>query len=137
VTPDARHRGRWTVGADDVRPLDRAVGSPDLPVGRLHAVGGEGLLVGRAVCLAPVTLLDPAAWSWPDRSAPCWSGDRTDGAGQNGRMPQVPVVDSPGASRTTASPERNASGGQVIGSTASPRRRRDGGSTTSPVNTCR
>ena len=38
-------------------------------------------------------------------------------------MPQVPVTDSPGDSRRTASPVANALGGQVIGSTARPRRR--------------
>ena len=37
-----------------------------MPAGRLHAVSGDGLVAGRAVCLAPVTLLDPAEWSWPD-----------------------------------------------------------------------
>jgi hypothetical protein len=66
VTPDTPRHERWTVGADDVRPLGCAGQPLHLPLGRLHAVGGEGLLVGRAVCLAPVTLLDPAAWSWPD-----------------------------------------------------------------------
>ena len=66
MTADAPRHAGWTVGADDVRPLDPTAGALHLPVGRLHAVGGAGLLVGRAVCLAPVALLDPAAWSWPD-----------------------------------------------------------------------
>jgi hypothetical protein len=66
VTPDSERRNRWTVGADAVWSLDGDGESLHLPRGRLHAVGGEGLLVGRSVCLAPVTLLDPAEWSWPD-----------------------------------------------------------------------
>lgn len=60
-----RPAGRWTVGADAVRSPDGG-GSPSLPVGRLHAVGADGLVAGRSVCLAPVTLLDPAGWSWPE-----------------------------------------------------------------------
>jgi hypothetical protein len=48
-----------------------------MPAGRLHAVSGDGLVAGRAVCLAPVTLLDPIDWAWPDdgdREWPlCWS----------------------------------------------------------------
>ncbi|MGY1696624.1 MULTISPECIES: hypothetical protein [unclassified Geodermatophilus] len=48
-----------------------------MPLGRLHAVSGDGLAVGRSVCLAPVTLLDPAEWAWPDDGADagdplCW-----------------------------------------------------------------
>jgi hypothetical protein len=34
----------------------------ELPSGRLHAVSGAGLILGRAVCLAPVILLDPRDW---------------------------------------------------------------------------
>lgn len=42
---------------------------------RLHAVGDAGMVAGRALCLAPVTLLDPALWrgrmtaTTPGRSA--------------------------------------------------------------------
>ena len=67
------------------------------------------------------------------------AGDRSRGLRQvaqpSGVIPQLPVVDSPGASRSTDSPVANAFGGQVIGSTASPSRRRSG--STSPVNSCR
>ncbi len=44
-----------------------------MPIGRLHAVGGSGLITGRAICPAPVTLLDPADWVWPDDGAEQWS----------------------------------------------------------------
>ena len=37
-----------------------------MPDGRLHAVGAAGLIEGRALCLAPVTLMDPQHWTWPD-----------------------------------------------------------------------
>ncbi|MGY1728521.1 hypothetical protein ACI79J_16260 [Geodermatophilus sp. SYSU D01062] len=66
MSADTRRREHWTMGADAVRPLECGGESLDLPVGRLHAVSGDGLLVGRSVCLAPVTLLDPAVWSWPE-----------------------------------------------------------------------
>ena len=57
---------RWTVGADSLspRPWDEAwVDWVDMPHGRLHAVGGNGLLTGRAVCSALVILLDPVDWT--------------------------------------------------------------------------
>ena len=44
-----------------------------------------------------------------------------------GASPHVPVHDSPGASVTTSAPDRNACGGQVMGSTASDCRRRSTG----------
>jgi hypothetical protein len=43
-----------------------------MPAGRLHAVDAEGLLVGRAVCRAPVVLLDPVDWRWPDDGSDEW-----------------------------------------------------------------
>jgi hypothetical protein len=80
-------RERWIVGADSVirrprpahtRPVGAGRRSPtSVPVGRLHAVGDAGLLAGRALCLAPVTLLDPAQWRWPDDADElrplCWT----------------------------------------------------------------
>ena len=64
-------------------------------------------------------------------------GER-DGGGHEpvaGVRPQVPVNESPGSSRISASPVRNAFGGQVIGSTARPRRSTSGSG--SPVKTIR
>jgi len=46
--------------------------SVDMPTGRLHAVSGNGLVAGRGICLAPVTLLDPIDWTWPDDGGPEW-----------------------------------------------------------------
>jgi len=63
---------RWTVGADGVAPrrwFDEVI---EMPSGRLHAVSGAGLISGRAVCLAPVILLDPLDWHWPDDGDEEW-----------------------------------------------------------------
>ena len=50
-----------------------------------------------------------------------------------GRIPQAAVHSCPGSSTTRSRPERNASGGQVIGSMASPCRRRSTAPIVSPV----
>ena len=55
---------------------------------------------------------------------------------QTGLIPQASSTDVPGSRRISPSPVASALGGQVIGSTASPRRRRSGASV-SPVKTCR
>lgn len=69
---DAAAAGHWTVGADAVVARDWS-GEPVLmPDGRLHAVGDEGLLAGRALCLEPVALLDPVDWRWPDDGTEEW-----------------------------------------------------------------
>ncbi|HEX2075380.1 MAG TPA: hypothetical protein VHF92_16470 [Geodermatophilus sp.] len=65
-------RENWTVGADAVAPRPWGQEWVDLPAGRLHAVSGHGLVAGRAVCLAPVMLLDPADWTWPDDGDQEW-----------------------------------------------------------------
>lgn len=70
--PDAAGPPRWTVGADGLVPRPRSGGPAELPAGRLHAVSGEGLLLGRAVCLAPVVLLDPVHWRWDDDGSEEW-----------------------------------------------------------------
>ena len=51
-------------------------------------------------------------------------------------MPQRPSNSWPGASTMRSCPLRNASGGQVIGSTATPLVRRNGSGSASPVKTC-
>ena len=72
----AADQQEWTVGADAVRPRRWSEEWVDMPAGRLHAVSGTGLVTGRAVCLAPVVLLDPVDWRWPDDGdeqwPPCW-----------------------------------------------------------------
>jgi hypothetical protein len=50
-----------------------------------------------------------------------------------GAIPHRPDHEAPASSRMTSWPDRNAFGGQVIGSMAIPCRRRSGGSSVSPV----
>jgi hypothetical protein len=61
-----RFRDHWTVGADALLSLEGDGGRLHVPMGQLHAVNDDGLIDGRSICQAPVILLDPAAWSWPD-----------------------------------------------------------------------
>lgn len=63
---------RWTVGADALEPRWWSGETVEMPTGRLHAVSDEGLIVGRAACLAPVILLDPRDWQWPDDGGEEW-----------------------------------------------------------------
>jgi hypothetical protein len=63
---------RWNVGAYGLRTHLWSGEPVQMPTGRLHAVDPEGLLVGRAVCRAPVVLLDPVDWRWPDDGSDEW-----------------------------------------------------------------
>ncbi len=78
-THDRRDAGpmHWTVGADGLGTRLWSGEPVQMPTGRLHAVGSEGLLVGRAVCRTPVVLLDPADWRWPDDGSDEWPLCRT------------------------------------------------------------
>jgi hypothetical protein len=62
----------WTVGADRIAPRDWSGEVVQMPSGRLHAVSDPGLLQGQALCLAPVILLDPRDWRWPDDGDEEW-----------------------------------------------------------------
>ena len=66
------HEHPWTVGADHIGPRDWSGEVVEMPAGRLHAVSGAGLILGRALCLALVTLLDSRDWRWPDDGDADW-----------------------------------------------------------------
>ena len=69
-------------------------------------------------------------------SRPCRGRALTPSPGQEAEIPQRPSNSWPGASTMRSCPLRNASGGQVIGSTATPLVRRSGSGSASPVKTC-
>ncbi|HEV7188883.1 MAG TPA: hypothetical protein VGN28_13395 [Blastococcus sp.] len=69
---DAAGQMRWTVGADGLEMRPWSGESVQMPTGRLHAVEPEGLFTGRAVCVAPIVLLDPVDWRWPEDVGEEW-----------------------------------------------------------------
>ena len=66
------NRSGWTVGADRMAPRDWSGEVVEMPSGRLLAVSDPGVIAGRALYLAPVTLLDPRDWRWPDDGDEEW-----------------------------------------------------------------
>ncbi len=66
------HGHSWTVGADHMAPRRWSGEVVAIPSGRLHAVSDAGLILGRTLCLAPVTLLDPRDWRWPEDGDEHW-----------------------------------------------------------------
>ena len=66
------HGDHWTVGADHMAPRRWSGEVVEMPSGRLHAVSDSGLILGWALCLAPVTLLDPRYWRWPENGDEDW-----------------------------------------------------------------
>ena len=83
-----------------------------MPTGHLHAVGEDRLITGRALCSAPVTLLDPADWTWPgdgpgERSGLVAAQDGSDGAADHAisvHSPQSPQIVQPRPSSAADGP---------------------------------
>jgi len=48
----SRNRTGWTLGADRIAPRNWSGEVVQMPSGRLHAVSADGLITGRALCLA-------------------------------------------------------------------------------------
>jgi hypothetical protein len=107
-----------------VQPADHRPAAPDPAVDR-HGVHQYAVHVEKdrptAKRSAPA-----ASCQWPTSTRP---GD------QVAATPQLAVKVAPGSSTIRSRPERNALGGQLIGSTARLRRRAAGSASVSPVNT--
>lgn len=72
ISHEEAHQGQWTVGADALELRPWSGEWVQMPAGRLHAVGSDGFVAGRALCLAPIALLDPRDWRWPDDGSEEW-----------------------------------------------------------------
>ena len=111
----AQHTGDVLVATDQPgvqqREVGESLGGADLGVGRIRIPEDDG--IERV----------------EDHERPPLTG--------NGSRPQVAVHSPPGSRAIRSLPERSASGGQVIGSTATALRRRSGGWSVSPVKTIR
>ena len=66
------NRSGSTVGTDRMAPRDGSGEVVKMPSDWLHAVSDPGLIVARALCLAPVPLPDPRDWRWRDDGDEEW-----------------------------------------------------------------